>query len=68
MYEDSERESISELADHNFMIRVYTGIAPDGSTINSNPPFSKPPYSSKFELLINSKKSFGKYRSWFYRV
>ena len=38
-----------DVTDDALIKRANEGIAPDGSTINPNPPFTKPPYSSKFE-------------------
>ncbi len=38
-----------DVTDDALIKRANEGIAPDGSTINPNPPYTKPPYSSKFD-------------------
>jgi len=38
-----------DVSDDALIKRANEGIAPDGSTVNQNPPYVKPPYSSKFD-------------------
>jgi len=38
-----------DVTDDALIKRANEGIAPDGSTISPNPPYTKPPYSSKFD-------------------